>query len=106
MILSLTSCNFQSVFLHLSVTFDISEMLIFRKKNRSHFIVVHRLDTLYAAQVSFIGIDQMLRGSGREPGDFGFDPLGFGNDPDKLKDLQMKDLAYVSANSKLERMFS
>merc|ERR1719506_1553524 len=43
--------------------------------------------------VSFIGIDQMLRGSGREPGDFGFDPLGFGNDPDKLKDLQMKELA-------------
>merc|ERR1719379_1267898 len=43
--------------------------------------------------VSFIGIDQMLRGSGREPGDFGFDPLGFGKDPDKLKDLQMKELA-------------
>jgi hypothetical protein len=35
----------------------------------------------------------MLRGSGREPGDFGFDPLGFGNDPAKLEDLRMKELA-------------
>jgi len=43
--------------------------------------------------VSFIGIDQMLRGSGREPGDFGFDPLGFGKDPAKLDDLRMKELA-------------
>ena len=31
--------------------------------------------------VSFISIDQMLRGSGREPGDFGFDPIGFSSDP-------------------------
>merc|ERR1719182_614125 len=37
---------------------------------------------------SFIGIDQMLRGSGREPGDFGFDPLGFGSDAAKLDDLR------------------
>merc|ERR1719171_858157 len=43
--------------------------------------------------VSFISIDQMLRGSGREPGDYGFDPIGFGSDPEKLKDLQMKELA-------------
>ena len=35
----------------------------------------------------------MLRGSGREPGDYGFDPLGFGSDPEKLKVLQMKELA-------------
>jgi len=43
--------------------------------------------------VSTISIDQMLRGSGREPGDYGFDPVGFGSDPEKLKDLQMKELA-------------
>jgi light-harvesting complex I chlorophyll a/b binding protein 1 len=43
--------------------------------------------------VSFVGTDQMLRGSGREPGDFGFDPLGFGKNPEKLADLQMKELA-------------
>ena len=43
--------------------------------------------------VSLISIDQMLRGSGREPGDYGFDPLGFGSDPEKLKSLQMKELA-------------
>ena len=43
--------------------------------------------------ISFIGIDQMLRGSGRAPGDYGFDPLGFGSDPDKLKSLQIKELA-------------
>jgi light-harvesting complex I chlorophyll a/b binding protein 1 len=43
--------------------------------------------------ISLIGVDQMLRGSGREPGDFGFDPLGFGTDPEKLDDLRMKELA-------------
>eukprot|EP00316_Scyphosphaera_apsteinii_P013030 CAMPEP_0119308870 /NCGR_PEP_ID=MMETSP1333-20130426/12814_1 /TAXON_ID=418940 /ORGANISM="Scyphosphaera apsteinii, Strain RCC1455" /LENGTH=213 /DNA_ID=CAMNT_0007312741 /DNA_START=63 /DNA_END=704 /DNA_ORIENTATION=- len=42
---------------------------------------------------SFIAIDQMLRGSGRAPGDYGFDPLGFSSDPAKLKTLQMKELA-------------
>ena len=43
--------------------------------------------------VSFISIDQMLRGSGREPGDFGFDPIGFSSDPKVKADLQMKELA-------------
>jgi len=43
--------------------------------------------------ISTIGINQMLLGSGREPGDYGFDPIGFGSDPEKLKELQMKELA-------------
>jgi len=43
--------------------------------------------------VNFISIDQMLRGSGREPGDFGFDPIGFSSDPKVKVDLQMKELA-------------
>jgi len=42
---------------------------------------------------SFIGIDQMLRGSGREPGDYGFDPIGFISDPAKKEEMQMKELA-------------
>merc|ERR1712228_632386 len=42
---------------------------------------------------SFIAIDQMLRGSGRAAGDYGFDPLGFASDPAKLQSLQMKELA-------------
>merc|ERR1711988_156106 len=43
--------------------------------------------------ISAISIDQMLRGSGRAPGDYGFDPIGFATDPAKLADLQMKELA-------------
>jgi light-harvesting complex I chlorophyll a/b binding protein 1 len=43
--------------------------------------------------IGFISADQMLRGSGREPGDFGFDPLGFGKEPEQLADLRMKELA-------------
>lgn len=43
--------------------------------------------------VGFIAIDQTLRGSGREPGDFGFDPIGFSSDPKVKADLQMKELA-------------
>jgi len=42
---------------------------------------------------SVIAIDQMLRGSGRQPGYFGFDPLGFAKDEKKKDDLQMKELA-------------
>ena len=43
--------------------------------------------------IGFIGIDQTLRGSGREAGDFGFDPVGFASDPKKKADLQMKEIA-------------
>ena len=35
----------------------------------------------------------MLRGSGREPGDYGFDPLGMISDPEKKEMMQMKELA-------------
>jgi light-harvesting complex I chlorophyll a/b binding protein 1 len=42
---------------------------------------------------SFIAVDQMLRGSGREPGDYGFDPIGFISDPAKKEEMQMKELA-------------
>jgi len=40
-----------------------------------------------------IAIDQTLRGSGREAGDFGFDPLGMISDPEKKEQMQMKELA-------------
>merc|ERR1712216_756385 len=40
-----------------------------------------------------ISIDQMLRGSGREAGDYGFDPLGMISDPAKKEEMQMKELA-------------
>jgi len=43
--------------------------------------------------VGFIGIDQTLRGSGREAGDFGFDPIGFASNPEVKAQLQMKELA-------------
>lgn len=39
--------------------------------------------------VSYIGVSQTLQGSGREPGDFGFDPLGLSK---KLDDAQMKTM--------------
>jgi len=43
--------------------------------------------------VSTISIDQMLRGSGREPGDYGFDPIGMISDPKKKANMQMKEIA-------------
>jgi hypothetical protein len=34
----------------------------------------------------------MLEGSGRQAGDFKFDPLGFAKDEKTLKELQLKEL--------------
>jgi len=51
---------------------------------------------LWIGLLEFVGanaISQTLRGSGREAGDFGFDPIGFGSDPAKLKMMQEKELA-------------
>ena len=44
--------------------------------------------------ISFVGIDQMLRGSGREPGDYGFDPLGLsrGKSEAWLDDMKLREL--------------
>jgi hypothetical protein len=44
--------------------------------------------------VSYIGVSQMLQGSGREPGDFGFDPLGFlkNKSEDQVRLMKYKEL--------------
>lgn len=34
----------------------------------------------------------MLEGSGRKPGEFKFDPLGFAKDEKSFKDLELKEL--------------
>jgi len=48
-----------------------------------------------AEVISSIAVFQMLEGSGRKPGDFGFDPLGFLNNKseEEVKEMQMKELA-------------
>ena len=45
--------------------------------------------------VSWIAVSQMLQGSGREPGDFGFDPMGFlkGKSEAEIKTMKMKELS-------------
>uniref|UniRef100_A0A6S9U0F0 Uncharacterized protein n=1 Tax=Chrysotila carterae TaxID=13221 RepID=A0A6S9U0F0_CHRCT len=43
--------------------------------------------------ISVVAIQQMLAGSGRAPGEFGFDPMGFAKDASKKADLEMKELA-------------
>ena len=56
-----------------------------------------------AEMASWIGISQMLQGSGREAGDFGFDPMGFMNGKTeeqknamKLKELKNGRLAMLA----------
>ena len=47
-----------------------------------------------AEMVSWIAIQQMLQGSGREPGDFGLDPLGFlnGKSEEEVNKMKLKEL--------------
>lgn len=44
--------------------------------------------------VSYIALSEMLQGSGRQPGDFGLDPLRFmeGKSEEEMKDMQYKEL--------------
>jgi len=42
--------------------------------------------------VSTVAVTQMLGGSGRDPGDFGLDPLKFCVDPVKKKELQLQEI--------------
>jgi len=43
-----------------------------------------------AEMVSWIGISQMLQGSGRAAGDFGFDPMGFNKNKTEAQTAAMK----------------
>jgi len=44
--------------------------------------------------VSWLAVQQMLQGSGREPGDFGLDPLGFlsGKSEEEVNEMKLKEL--------------
>ena len=44
--------------------------------------------------VSWIGLQEMLQGSGRKAGDFGFDPLGFKKNktPAQLEEMELKEI--------------
>lgn len=46
--------------------------------------------------ISIPAIIQMLEGSGRQPGDFGLDPLGFltGATPEQEKEMQLKEITH------------
>ncbi len=47
-----------------------------------------------AEMASWLGVSQMLQGSGREPGDFGFDPLGFikNKSDEDVKKMKLREL--------------
>ena len=58
-----------------------------------------RFDALPLRCIGFLAILEMLDGSGRQPGDFGFDPLQIGgaNDPEmQLKELENGRLAMLA----------
>ena len=44
--------------------------------------------------ISTVAVIQMLEGSGREPGDFGFDPLGFlsGKSEEEVNEMKLKEI--------------
>jgi len=42
--------------------------------------------------IGMIAVYQTMNGSGRQPGDFKFDPLGFAKDEKTLKDYQLKEV--------------
>lgn len=46
--------------------------------------------------ISSIAVVQMLEGSGRQPGDFGLDPIGFisGVSEEKKKDMMLKEITH------------
>jgi light-harvesting complex I chlorophyll a/b binding protein 1 len=49
-----------------------------------------------AVVVSTVGVIQMLNGSGREPGDFGLDPVGFlkGKSAEQVADMKLKEITH------------
>jgi len=55
--------------------------------------------TALLEMVSWIGIQQMLQGSGREPGYFGFDPLGFskGKSAAEVERLKLSEVIHSRA---------
>jgi len=46
--------------------------------------------------IGTVAVIQMLQGSGREPGDFGFDPVGFlkGASQEEIQDMKLKEITH------------
>jgi hypothetical protein len=49
-----------------------------------------------AEVISFVALQQMLEGSGRQPGDFGLDPIGFlsGKDKAYVDEMKLKEITH------------
>jgi hypothetical protein len=49
-----------------------------------------------AETVSTVAVQQMLNGSGRAPGDFGLDPIGFlsGKSQEEIDDMKLKEITH------------